>query len=165
MGGFAGYGGLCVDHVCHDMPALGRKRTLGFGKRTPSFNGFVPVTKDSGYFPSIRSLVPNDQKFGLAEAFARFNLTERVMSLFERAIPIYGKDLHRPGRKYTPKVAANILASFLDVVLSRPCDTTFVVVKLNVWIQVTRMRSKLIWIAAVIKRIEEFRIPFQDGAS
>jgi hypothetical protein len=121
-------------------------------------DGFVPVTKDSGYLPSIGSLVPNDQKFAFAEAFAGFNLAECVMPFFDGTKSFDRKNLHGSGRKYTAEISADILASFLEILLPRPGNTTIVVVKLDVWIQKTCMLCKLIGIAAVIERTEELSI-------
>lgn len=120
----------------------------------------VPVTKDSGYFPPIGRLMPNNQKLGLAETFFGFNIAEHVMSLFDGAIPLDRENLHASRRKYAPEITAYVLARFIDVILPRPRDATFVVIKLDVWIQITCVLFKLIGRAAVIECIEECGIHF-----
>jgi len=82
------------------------------------------------------------------------------MPLFDGAIPLDGKNLQASRRKYAPEITAYILFGFLDIVLSRPSDTAFVVVKLNVCIQVTCMLFKLVGRASVIECVKEISIEF-----
>ena len=124
----------------------------------------MPVAEDPGYLPPLGSMVPNDQEFGLAEAFTGCDLAEGVMPLFDGPIPLDRKNRQASRRKHALEMTAHILARFLDVVLPRPSDTTLVVVELDVWIQITGMLFKLIGITAVIERAKEFGIQLRDGA-
>ena len=123
-------------------------------------NRLMPITEDSGYFPPVGGLVPNDQEFGLAKTLAGFNPAERVMPFFDGSISLDRENLQASRGKHASEIAAYVLMSFLDVVLPRPCDATFVMVELDVLIQITGMLFKLIGRAAVIECIEEFSIKF-----
>lgn len=125
-----------------------------------SIDGLMPVTEDPRYFPSLRSMVPNDQEFGFPEAFLGLDIAEHVKPLFDGSIPFDGINLHASRRKYTPKMTAHILARLFDVVVSRPGDATLVVIELDARIQITRMLFQLVGRAAMIEGIKEFAIQF-----
>ncbi|GLQ89973.1 hypothetical protein GCM10007898_35480 [Dyella flagellata] len=118
-------------------------------------DGLMPVTKDSGGLPTPGGMMPNDQEFGLAEAFPGFNLTEGMMAFFDGAIILDREHPQASLRKDAPKVTTNILASFIDIVLPGPGDATLVVVELKVWVQVACVLFELVGRAAVVESIKQ----------
>ena len=137
---------------------MGRRRTLYIppellarATRTVSIDDPMPVTKYAGNFPAIGGMVPDDQEFGLTKAFAGFDIAESMVSFLDGAISLDGINLQASCRKHAPKMTAHVLAGFIDIGLPCPGDTTFVVIKLDVCIQIARMFFELIGRTALIE--------------